>query len=85
MLYAVSSGIHLMTFMIYFLYLSNYVSPFGYDNKTLWFGFYIFYTFVAIVLFYHGVKILYKFMHTLPDFEEEIDNTGYETERIDRT
>src|SRR6267378_3413011 len=79
MLYTVSSGIHLVSFMIYFFYLSQYVSPFGYYNPTLWYGFYIFYTFVAIGLFWHGLRTLYRFFHSLPSYVEDIDDKGYQT------
>ena len=81
-LYTVSSGIHLFTFMAYFLILSQYLDPFGYHNPAFWFSFYIFYTFVAIALFIHGLRTLYRFFHTLPQFEDEIDMRGYETERL---
>ena len=104
MLYAGSSFVHLVTFAIYFLVLSQpihiaaytdsrgfhpasitYNAPFGYYNPTFWDGFYIFYTFVAAFLFYHGLRTLYKGYRALPEYIEEIDNKGYETERIDRT
>jgi len=80
MLYAGSSFIHLVSFVLYFLFLSD-LNLYSYHNPTLWHDFIGFYCIVAGILFWHGLRTLYRGYHSLPDFETP-DDENYQTERL---
>ena len=87
MLYVMSSSLHLVSFILYLVFLAPYISPFGYNNLAFWQAFYGLYSLIAIGLVWHGLRTLRKFFNSLK-YDEEVrgvERIGYETERIDRT